>query len=365
MFVARRGLALVFGCLLFGSGLQGGIADSQCQEPGCVDLDPSSLLQARSREGATPQNDAFPRPKKPRPKKSQRLKESAIVVIDMQNDFADKNGTLGFGGMHMKLLDPINKLLDLDWGLRVFTADNHPHNHVSFSRDYPSYDKIIANGGFDIVRVNYSKVTANQNAKICGAEYIERYGEAADVCRPVPSPSGQMFESEGTVLQETYPPHCVQGTWGQKILSGLKFSYTDPDDHLLLKGQNAHIDSYSAIFNNLACIGDGVVRKNANGNIMSSLCIPKGPIYPQETALPDLLRVSKVKHVYFVGLCKDYCVKYSSIHSAMLGKQYGWETHLITDAAEFCNPSQFHKDEAMDQMRDQGVQMVKSGSLMP
>lgn len=351
MSITRGGLTSAFAWLLLGSGFAGGSADGQCQSPGCEDPDPTSLLQA-------PQGTSI------KQHKSKQLKNSAIVVIDMQNDFADPNGTLHGTEGHLDLLGPINALLDLDWGLRVFTADNHPDNHVSFNTNYPDYVRTINNGGFDIVELNYSSVSKSQNAQLCGAQYVERYGKAGAVCNKwLMDPRGQIIASEGTVLQETYPPHCVQGSWGQKILSGLKFNYSDPDDHLLLKGQNAHIDSYSAIFNNLACVGDGVVHRNSEGTVMSSECIPKGPIYPQETSLPDLLRVSKVEHVYFVGLCRDYCVKYSSMHSAFLGKHFGWETYLIEDATAFCNPLPSHQTEANQQMGGQGVKFVKSSDL--
>jgi len=286
-----------------------------------------------------------------------KLRQSAIVVIDMQNDFVQPNGSLSNRGANRDLIQPVNTLLDLDWGLRIFTADNHPHNHVSFATNYPSNYPSTPNGPFPIVNLTYSKLSSHTSTRICGAEHIEKYGNAGAICNGFPTPSGEVFSPDVTVPQETYPPHAVQGTWGQKIAEGLKFSYDDPKDHLILKGQNAHIDSYSAVFNNLAC--DGAVTTDASSGEPNSLtCIPKERPFPHETNLPDLLRVSGVKDVYFVGLCLDYCVKYSSIHTAFLGAEAGWNTYVIEDASRPCSPSTFHQSQSKQQMMDSGVKLV-------
>lgn len=296
--------------------------------------------------------------------RSHTCEESAIVVIDMQNDFAHPKGKLSAGGAHEDVIEPINKLLDLDWGLRVFTADNHPHNHVSFGTNYPSYQPVVANGPFPIIELSYSAHTKASSPKLCGAENKERYGDAGALCNGFPTGNGEVFTSDINVPQETYPPHCVQGTWGQKIHANLSFSYSNPNDHLVFKGQNAHIDSYSAVFNNLACNG-AVTMDPDSGEPNSLTCIPKQEPYPQETSLPDLLRLSGVKHVYFVGLCQDYCVKYSSIHTAFLGATSGWDTYVIEDATRACSPSAFHVSQSLQQMVDSGVKIVKMSHVIP
>merc|ERR1719401_1415936 len=55
------------------------------------------------------------------------LDKSAIIVIDMQNDFVDPSGTMSGGGRE-SVIKPINELLKMDWHLRAFSADYHPSN---------------------------------------------------------------------------------------------------------------------------------------------------------------------------------------------------------------------------------------------
>lgn len=272
------------------------------------------------------------------------LGKSAIIVIDMQNDFVDPRGSLSSGGKE-SVIEPINELLEMDWHLRAFTADYHPANHVSFKTNHPSDTQIIENGPFPIVQIEYSELTQSNGSKICGAEYVERYGAAADE-----------LNGSISVAQETYPPHCVQGTWGQKIHPELNFDYNEPKDHIILKGTSAHIDSYSAVFNNIAC--DGPIRYDAAGEVLSSACIPKTTPYPQETNLPDLLRIAGIEHVFFVGVCFDYCVKYSAIHTAFLG----WDTYIVSDASKTCG-SDAHVNDTYAQLQDHGVKIIDSASL--
>jgi len=342
--------ALVAGSLLLYGSLAASASESICQAPGGEqDLEiarrGTSLMQRKKARNA------------------KHIKKSAIVVIDMQNDFAHRNGALSASGANAGVVHPINKLLGLDWGLRVFTADNHPQNHISFTVNQ-AHTEVIPNGAFPIVQLHYSAMTSDGGPKLCGAEYVEKFGEAAAICNSFPTARGNSFSRDLTVPQETYPVHCVQGSWGQKIVDTLDFSYKNPKDILVLKGQNAHIDSYSAVFNNLAC--NGTVTQKPGADVPNTLpCIPSGDgPYPVETNLPDLLRVNGVKNVYFVGLCLDYCVKYSSIHTAFLGKKTGWNTYVIPEASAFCHPSKYHQDEAEQQMLDAGVNFTTMASLM-
>lgn len=59
-------------------------------------------------------------------------KDSALIIIDMQNDFVLPTGSLYINGAP-EIVEPISKLLaDPKFKLRVFSQDWHPWEHVSF-----------------------------------------------------------------------------------------------------------------------------------------------------------------------------------------------------------------------------------------
>lgn len=275
--------------------------------------------------------------------------KSAIIVIDVQNDFVDPSGTMSGGGRE-SVIKPINELLKMGWHLRAFSADYHPSNHVSFKSNSPPQRPTIENGPYPIAQLEYSELSESNGPEICGAEYAEIYGIAADACDDLDVSRRVSFG------QETYPAHCVQGTWGQKIHPKLNFNYSDPRDIVIWKGVAAHIDSYSAVFNNIAC--DGPIEYDDMGYPRSPTCIPKTKPYPQETALPDLLRIGGIEHVFFVGLCFDYCVKYSAIHTAFLG----WDTYIIDDGTMACG-TPAHVADTRAQLQDNNVKIINSASL--
>ena len=76
---------------------------------------------------------------------------TALIVVDMQNDFANPQGSLYVDG-GVDIIKPIQKFVYSEeiWDLVVFTQDWHPYNHVSF-KIYPPH--CIQNSkGADIVQ---------------------------------------------------------------------------------------------------------------------------------------------------------------------------------------------------------------------
>ena len=123
------------------------------------------------------------------------MSETALLVIDVQNDFCP-GGALAVAGGD-EIVPGINAILG-DFGVVVFTQDWHPSEHKSF---------------------------ASQHAGQAPMSVVEMpYGP-----------------------QVLWPDHCVQGTKGAAFHPDLD---TRPADLILRKGFRREIDSYSAFFEN-------------------------------------------------------------------------------------------------------------------
>jgi nicotinamidase/pyrazinamidase len=161
----------------------------------------------------------------------------ALIVIDVQNDFCP-GGLLAVADGDA-IIPRINGLMG-DFGVRVLTQDWHPAGHMSFAANHPGAP------AFSMVEMPYGP-------------------------------------------QVLWPTHCVQGTVGAALHSGLA---TDPADLIIRKGFRAAIDSYSAFFEN---------------------------DHKTPTGLEGYLRARGVTAVTLVGLATDFCVAYSALDAARLG----------------------------------------------
>lgn len=119
---------------------------------------------------------------------------SALVVIDVQNDFCP-GGALAVAGGD-EIVPGINALMD-DFGAVILTQDWHPAGHSSFASSHPG----------------------------------------AEIMSLTQMPYGP---------QVLWPDHCIQGTPGAAFHKALR---TD-GDLIIRKGFNPAIDSYSAFFEN-------------------------------------------------------------------------------------------------------------------
>jgi len=233
--------------------------------------------------------------------------KSALIVIDMQNDFI--NGTLPVAG-GASIIPTINKLVALEgWAFVGYTMDYHPQNHASFAANSPTNS-----GVFSSVTMKYT-----YDAKLCGAEYAEIYGGSSkDTCS----------ESEvAYVLEQTlWPVHCVQDTVGQQLHDDLVV----PDSAVRVrKGYTSVVESYGAFENNL-----GTVESN----------------------LQPLLNFAGVKHVYMVGLALDYCVKNTALQSSKYFK-----TTVITDATKAVTPAT--GAAAVEQLGENGIDFKDAADI--
>jgi nicotinamidase/pyrazinamidase len=129
--------------------------------------------------------------------------KTALLIIDMQNDFLPPSGSLAVPDGHAAL-QVINRLrVEAKFDVIALSQDWHPSNHLSFVDNHAD----------------------NPNAKLFEPMYV-----ASCNCN-----------------QMMWPRHCVQNSFGSQFHVDL---LRDPSDLLVQKGQNPDIDSYSAFFDN-------------------------------------------------------------------------------------------------------------------
>ncbi len=197
----------------------------------------------------------------------------ALILVDVQNDFLP-GGALAVPEGD-QVIPVINDLMSR-FELVVATRDWHPADHLSFASQHPG--------------------------------------------RKV----GEIIDLDG-LEQILWPDHCVQGTEGAAFAEGLN---ADDIHHVLYKGTDRRIDSYSGFFD--------------NG-------------HRKATGLADLLDDRGVKQVTIAGLATDYCVKFTVLDACRLG----YETRVVRDGIRAVNLNPGDGDKAIDEMREAGAQVVE------
>ncbi|ODN03138.1 Pyrazinamidase/nicotinamidase [Orchesella cincta] len=183
---------------------------------------------------------------------------SAIVVIDVQNDFISGSLALKNSPAHQdgaEVVEPINRMLENVAFDKVFySLDWHPTNHISFADN-----------------VNLRKLDKSSP--------IQDPNEAKEFDVVV-------FEGPPLMEQKLWPRHCVQKSWGAQLQDDLKVL---PDGQMIYKGTNPDRDSYSALFDNAKT---------------------------SSTDLVGLLSEFGITDVYVCGLAADFCVgKFMSVET--------------------------------------------------
>lgn len=174
--------------------------------------------------------------------------KKVLIVVDPQVDFFD-GGRLEVPNS-LGIIPKINALTKNDvFDLVVVTQDWHPSNHKSFASQHGKnvFEQITLNG----------------------------------------------------IQQVLWPDHCVQYSDGAKIHPDIVLN---DSMHIVKKGMNPELDSYSAFYEN-----DGVTG----------------------TGLVEYLKEENVSDVYVVGLAYDYCVAYTAIDSSKF-----FRTFVIKDVTQ-------------------------------
>ena len=202
----------------------------------------------------------------------------ALLLVDLQNDFCP-GGALEV--QEGDLVIPIANRLMEHFDIVVASKDWHPANHGSFA-----------------------------------ANHMWR--------KP-----GQEIELNG-LPQILWPIHCVQESFGSEFHPSLNQA---PIQHIVYKGTDSGIDSYSAFFDN--------GKKKSTG-------------------LADWLSEQQITELYILGLATDYCVKYTALDARGLGIP----TKVIRDACRAVNLSPDDEAKAYQEMEAAGVEMIQSKNLM-
>ncbi|KAI9310833.1 Isochorismatase-like protein [Dichotomocladium elegans] len=201
----------------------------------------------------------------------------ALILVDIQNDFLE-GGSLAVpeaSAIMPVVLKLINETKDC---LIVATQDWHPPNHVSFAANHHPSKK-----PFEQVDIAYN-----------GLEHS----------------------------QTLWPAHCVQGSKGAELSSLLPL---DKIQHVIKKGLNPQVDSYSGFADNK---------------------------YHEITALAKILYQHFVDTIIVVGLAADYCVKMTCLD----GVKFGFKTILVKQGTRPVVPDDF--ETTLEELQSRGVQVV-------
>ncbi|KQR94636.1 nicotinamidase [Chryseobacterium sp. Leaf180] len=156
--------------------------------------------------------------------------KKALIIVDVQNDFCE-GGALAVPGAN-EIIPYINLLTkENQYDQIVLTQDWHPAHHKSF---------------------------ASNNGRQVGETIILN-----------------------EIPQFMWPDHCIQGTKGAEFHPDLDRSKVT---HIIQKGKNEVVDSYSAF--------------QDNNHFM-------------KTGLDDFLKFHEIQLLEIVGLATDYCVKFT------------------------------------------------------
>jgi nicotinamidase/pyrazinamidase len=140
---------------------------------------------------------------------------------------------------------------------------------------------------------------------------------------------GDLIELNG-LPQILWPDHCVQGTRGALLHEELD---TGRVQHIIQKGTDQRIDSYSSFFD--------------NGHRKS-------------TGLPELLKEHGVTDVALMGLATDYCVKFTALDAVNLGLN----ATLIEDGCRGVDFKTGDVDRAIAEMRDAGLRIILADEMI-
>lgn len=201
----------------------------------------------------------------------------ALILVDIQNDFMP-GGALPVADGDA-VVSVANALAER-FSLVVATQDWHPSDHGSFASAHPG-----------------------RNA-------------------------GELIELGG-VQQVLWPDHCVQGTPGASFHSSLDVASID---HVVRKGTDPGVDSYSGFYDNDRRL---------------------------DTGLGEYLMSRGVDEVVICGLATDYCVKYTVLDAVGLG----FGVTVIEDGCRAVDLQPGDGERALLEMHAAGARVVESTEL--
>ena len=209
----------------------------------------------------------------------------ALILVDLQNDFMPGGALAVSDGDHVVAV--ANRLMP-HFDMVFATQDWHPADHRSF---------------------------ASQHDRKSVGDVIELHGTE----------------------QVLWPDHCIQGTSGADLHADLQSRQIQ---HIVQKGVNPQVDSYSGFFDNTTQVFDHQLGMEEESE--------------RETGLATLLRQNDVTEVAVMGLATDYCVKFTALDAVKLGLT----TTLISDGCRGVDLNPGDIEQAVADMLAAGVQIT-------
>jgi len=197
----------------------------------------------------------------------------ALVLVDIQNDFMPS------GALAVPRADEVvpvaNALIQRFGNMVVATQDWHPPGHSSFASSHS--------------------------------------GKAP----------GDVVEIDG-VQQTLWPDHCVQQSAGASFHSGLDISGIH---HVVRKGADPRIDSYSGFFDN---------------------------DQRHSTGLEVLLKRHRVSRLLLAGVATDYCVLFTALDARRLG----FQVVVVKDGCRAVGLNPSDESDAWTSMKQAGCHVI-------
>lgn len=201
----------------------------------------------------------------------------ALILVDIQNDF------MPFGALPVAGGDQVVAVANsiaARFSLVVATQDWHPADHGSFASTHPGL----------------------------------KPGDMVDL---------------GGVEQVLWPDHCVQGTPGASFHSALDVAAID---HVVRKGTDPSVDSYSGFFDNDRRL---------------------------DTGLGEYLMSRGVDELVVCGLATEYCVKYTVLDAVGMG----FGVTVVEDGCRAVELQSGDGDRALLEMHGAGAKVIESSEL--
>ncbi len=215
-----------------------------------------------------------------------------LLLVDIQNDFCP-GGALAVPQGN-EVVEVANALMASgEFDLTLASLDWHTRDNVSFAQNHPG----------------------------------KRVGDDISI------------DYEGTkVKQHLWPVHCVAGTVGAELHSGLN---TEKIDGMICKGTHPAIDSYSAFFDN------GQVQQTALFETLKNEAEKRGE------SVADI-------ELSVCGLATDYCVA----ATAQDARSLGLRTSLIVDGCRAVNVNPGDELLTLRDLKNAGVRLITSKDIV-
>ncbi|MES1940728.1 nicotinamidase [Salinisphaera sp. T5B8] len=201
----------------------------------------------------------------------------ALLLVDIQNDFLPGGALAVADG---DAVVPVANALMPAFDYVVASQDWHPPQHLSFAAEHPG------RAPFEVIELD-------------GYEQI------------------------------MWPAHCVQGQPGAGFASALDIAGID---HVVRKGMDRRLDSYSAFYDNH--------HRNATG-------------------LGAHLKARGIDHLVVLGLAADVCVKFTVLDALA----EGFAVTLVRDGVRGVDMQPGDTEAAIEAMRAAGAMIADSATL--